>query len=104
MSLKFAKELYLHTHKVGKPTNVRFGKGKPHGTNEVALNVNLKCRTLRFVEGFTFSETNEVDLVLEDTFIETHTMDVKHMIRLVVCHDSKNLTLKLKMTPITERG
>ena len=51
------------------------------------------------MEGFALTETNEVDLVLEDTFIEPHTVDVRcKLIQLVVCHDSKDVTLKFKIS------
>ena len=48
MSPKLAKELGLPTGRAGKPINVRFAKGEPHETKEVALNVNLKCGTFEF--------------------------------------------------------
>jgi hypothetical protein len=85
MSPKFAKELVLPTGRAGKPINVRFAKGEPHETKEVALNVNLKCGTLEFKENFTLCEMDEVDLILGDTFFETHTVDVRRKpVRLVV--------------------
>jgi hypothetical protein len=83
--------LGLLTGRVGKPINVRFAKGEPHETNEVALNVNLKCGTLEFTKNFTLCEMDEVDLILGDTFFETHTVDVRRKpIRLVVCCNGKD--------------
>jgi hypothetical protein len=84
---------------------VRFAKGEPHETKEVALNVNLKCRTLEFKENFTFCEIDEVDLILGDTFFETHTVDVRRKpVQLVVCRNGKEMTLKLTRTPMAGGG
>jgi hypothetical protein len=44
--------------------NVQFGKGEPHGTNEVVLTVNLKCGTFEFKGKITFCERDDVDLIL----------------------------------------
>lgn len=70
MSPKLARELGLPLQKASKPINVHFAKGKPHKTEEVALQVTLKCGTLEFVENFTLCEMDEVDLILGDTFFE----------------------------------
>jgi hypothetical protein len=94
MSPKLAKELGLPTGRVGKPINVRFAKGEPHETKEVVLNVNLKCTTLEFKENFTLCKMDEVDLILGDTFFETHTVDVRRKpVRLIVCRNGKEMTL-----------
>ena len=61
MSPSLAKELGLPARRVDKPIYVRFAKGKPHETKEVALNVTLKCGTLEFIESFTLCEMDEVD-------------------------------------------
>ena len=63
MSPKLARELGLPTQRAGKPINVRFAKGEPHETKEVALHVNLKSGALEFVESFTLCEMDEVDLI-----------------------------------------
>jgi hypothetical protein len=96
MSPKLAKELGLPTGRADKPINVRFAKGEPHETKEIALTVNLKCGTLEFKENFTLCEMNEMDLILGDTFFETHTVDVRRKpVRLVICRNGKEMTLKL---------
>lgn len=44
---------------------------------------------------------NEVDLILEDTFYETHTVDGRHKsIRLMVCHNIKEMSSKLAKIPM----
>ena len=75
MSQKLARELCLPTRRAGKPINVRFTKGEPHETKEVALHVNMKSRALKFMESFTLCE---MDLILGDTFFEAHTVHVRH--------------------------
>lgn len=58
-----------------------------------------------FKDNFTLSEMNEVDLILGDTFFETHTVDVRcKPVRLVVCCDGKEMTLKLKKNPMAGGG
>jgi hypothetical protein len=105
MSPKLAKELGLPTGRAGKPINVRFAKGEPHETKEVVWNVNLKCGMLEFKENFTLCEMDEVDLILEDTFFETHTVDVRRKpVWLVVCCNGKEMTLKLTSTPMAGGG
>ena len=104
MSPKLAKELGLPTRRAGKPINVRFAKGKPHKTKEVALHVNLKSGALEFVESFKLCEMDEVDLILGDTF-EAHTTDVRRkLVRLVVCRDGKEVTLQLTRAPMAGGG
>ena len=67
--------------------NVRFAKGKPHETKEVALHVILKFKTLEFVESFTLCEMNDVNLILRDFVFEIHTVDVRHKVmHFVACH------------------
>ena len=101
MSPKLARELGLPTRRAGKPINVRFAKGEPHETKEVALHVNLKSGALEFVESFTLCEMDEVDLILGDTFFEAHTVDVRRKpMHLVVCCDGKEVTLQLTRTPM----
>jgi hypothetical protein len=91
ISPKFTKELGLLTGRAGKSINVRFAKGEPHETNEVALNVNLKYGILEFTKNFTLCEMDEVDLILGDTFFEIHTVDVRRKpIRLVVCRNGRD--------------
>jgi hypothetical protein len=85
-----AKELDLPTGRAGKPIKERYAKGEPHETDEVALNVNLKCGTFEFKENFTLCEMDEVDLILGDTFFETHTVDVRRKpVRVVLCRNGK---------------
>lgn len=92
---ELVKELGLPTRKVGKPIIMRFVKGRPYETKDLALNVNLNCTTFEFKESFTHCEVNMVDLILEDVFFEIDTVDVRHKsVRLVVCRDGKNDTLK----------
>ena len=96
MNMKLTKVLGLPMRSAGKPINVQFAKSKLHETKEVALNVTFKCGTLDFVESFSLCEMDEMDLLLGDTFFETHTVDVKRKpVRLVVCRDGKELSLKL---------
>ena len=105
MSPKLARELGLPTRRAGKPINVRFAKGEPHETKEVALHVNLKSGALEFVESFTLCEMDEVDLILGDTFFEAHTVDVRRKpVCLVVCRDGKEVTLQLTRTPMAGGG
>ena len=105
MSPKLAKEFDLPMQTVGKPINVRFAKGKPHETKEVALHVNLKSGSLKFVESFTLCEMDEVDLILGDTFFEAHTMDMRPKpVRLVVCCDGKEVILQLTRIPMNEEA
>ena len=105
MSPKLAKELGLLTQKAGKPINVRFAKGEPHETKELALHVTLKSGALEFVENFTLCEMDEVDLILGDTFFETHTVDVRRKpVRLVVCRDGQEVSLKLTRSPMVGGG
>ena len=105
MSPKLARELGLPTWRAGKPINVRFAKGEPHETKEVALHVNLKSGALEFVESFTLCEMDEVDLILGNTFFEAHTVDVRRKpVRLVVCRDGKEVTLQLTRTPMAGGG
>ena len=105
MSPKLARELGLPTRRAGKPINVRFAKGEPHETKEVALHVNLKSGALEFVESFTLCEMDEVDLILGDTFFEAHTVDVRRKpVRLVVCRDGKEVTLQLTRIPMAGGG
>jgi hypothetical protein len=41
---------------------------------------------------------DKMDLILEDIYFETHTVDVRRKpVRLVVCLDGKNVTLKFIM-------
>ena len=101
MSPKLAKELGLPTRRTGKPINARFAKDEPHETKEVALNMTLKCGTLEFVESFTLCEMDEVDLILGDTFFETHTVGVRRKpVRLVVCREGKEVSLNLTRNPM----
>ena len=105
MSPKLARELGLPIWRAGKPIKVWFTKGKPHETKEVALHVNLKNGALEFVESFTLCEMDEVDLILGNTFFEAHTLDVRHkLVRLMVCHDGKEVTLQLTRTPMAGGG
>lgn len=105
MSPKLARELGLPLQKASKPINVRFAKGEPHKTEEVALQVTLRCGTLEFVENFTLCEMDEVDLILGDTFFEAHTVDVRRKpARLVVRRDGKELVLKLTRGPSIAGG
>jgi hypothetical protein len=105
MSPKFAKELGLPTGRARKPMNVRFAKGEPHEPKEVALNVNLKCGMLEFKENFTLCKMDEVDLILGDTFFETHTVDVRRKpVRLIFCRHGKQMTLKLTRIPLAGGG
>ena len=67
----------------------------------MALHVNVKSGALEFVESFTLCEMDEVDLILRDTFFEAHIVDVRRKpVHLVVCHDSKEVTLQLIRTPM----
>jgi hypothetical protein len=105
MSPELVKELGLPTGKTGKPINVRFAKGEPHEAKEVALNVNLKCGMFEFKENFTLCEIDEVDLILGDTFFETHTVDVRRKpVWLEVCCNGKKMILKLTRTPMAGGG
>ena len=91
--------------RVGKFINVWFAKGEPHETKKVVLHVNLKIGALEFVESFTLCEMDEVDLILEDTFFEVHTVDVKcKLLHLVVCRDGKEVTLQLTRIPMVGGG
>jgi hypothetical protein len=91
--------------KASKPINVRFAKGDPHKTKEVALGVTVECEKLEFWESFTLYKMNEVNLILGDTFFEAHTLDVKRkLLWLVVCHDGKEVTLKLRRNPMCMSG
>ena len=48
---------------------------------------------------------DEVDLILEDTFFETHTVDVRRKpVRLVVCRNGKKVIFKLTRTPMAGGG
>ena len=80
---------------------MRFAKGEPHETKEVALHVNLKRGALEFVESFILCEIDEVDIILGDIFFEAYAVDVKcKPVRLVMCHDGKEVTLQLIRTPM----
>ena len=47
----------------------------------------------------------EMDLILEDTFFETYTVDVRHKpMQLVVCCNDNKLTVKLTMIPKIRGG
>ena len=70
MSSKLVKELDLPTCRTGKSMDVWFAKSEPH--------VTFKCGTFQFVKSFTLHKMNEVDLILEDTFFDTHTVDTRH--------------------------
>ena len=105
MSLKLARELGLPTKEVSKPINVRFAKGEPHQAREVALDVTIRSGTWEFVENFTLCEMDEVDVILGDTFFESHAVDVRRKpTRLVVCRDGKELELKLTRGPLVAGG
>jgi clan AA aspartic protease (TIGR02281 family) len=105
MSPKLAKELGLPTKEVSKPINVPFAKGERHQAKEVALDVTLRNGVWEFVENFTLCEMDEVDVILGDTFLESHAMDVRRKpTQLVVCHDGKELVLKLTRGPSMAGG
>ena len=105
MSPKLARELDLSTRRARRPINVRFAKGKLHETKEVALHVDLKSGALEFVESFTQCKMDEVDLILGDTYFEMHIVDVRlKPVRLVVCCDGKEVTLKFTRAPMARGG
>ena len=106
MSPKLARELGLPRWRTSKPINVQFVKDKSHETKEVALHMNLKCEALVCREFYkSHCEMDEVDLILGNIFVEAHTVDVKRkLVRLVVCCDSKKVTLQLTSIPMAERG
>ena len=105
MSPKLARILDLPMWRAGKPINIRFAKGEPYETQEVALHVNLKNGALEFVESFTLCKMDEVELILEDTFFEAHMVDVRHKpVCLVVCRDGKEVTLQLTRNPMAGGG
>ena len=96
MSPKLARELGLPMRRAGKPINMRFAKGEPYESKEVALHVNLKSEALEFVESFTLCEMDKVDLILGDTYFEAHIVDVRRKpVCLVVCYDGNEVTLQL---------
>ena len=96
MSPKPCNELGLPTGRVDKPINVWFENRKLHETKNGAL---------EFVVSFLLCEMDEVDLIVGDTFFETHTFDVSYkLVHLVVCHNNKKVTLKLTRTPIARGG
>ena len=65
----------------------------------------LKNGALEFVENFILCEIKEVDLILRNTFFEIHTMDVKgKSVHLMVCHDGKEVPLKLTNIPMAKRA
>ena len=48
---------------------------------------------------------DEANLILGDTFFETHTVDVRRkLVRLVVCRNCKEMTLKLTRIPMGGGG
>jgi hypothetical protein len=44
----------------------------------VALDVTKKCGIVEFVESATFCKIDEMNLILEDIFLETHMVDVRN--------------------------
>jgi hypothetical protein len=61
----------------------------------VAIHVTLKCRMLEFKENFILCNIDEINLILDDTFFEAHTMDVwQKSARLMLCWDGKEMLLK----------
>ena len=67
--------------------------------------MTLKSEALEFVENFTLCEMDEVDLILMETFSKTRTMDVREKpMHLIVCSDSKGMTLKPTKTPMARGG
>ena len=105
MSPKLARELGLPAQKASKPINVRFAKGEPHQTKEVALDVTMTSGMVEFVESFTLCEMDEVDLILGDTFFEAHSVDVRRKpTRLVVCRDGREVVLQLSRNPMVAGG
>ena len=69
----------MSTRKASKPINVQFAKGESYETKEVALHVTLKWETLEFVKNFTLCKMDKMNLILGDTFFETHMTNVRRM-------------------------
>ena len=98
-----AIELDLPTKRVGKFINMWIAKEKVHKMKDVAFHVTLKSRELKFVESFTLCEMDKVDLILVDTFFKAFIVEVtQKLVHLVVCHESKEVTLKLIRIPMVE--
>jgi len=55
---------------------MQFGKDELHHINEVALHVTL-CETLEFVNISQYVKLVRVHPILEETFFETHMVDVR---------------------------
>lgn len=52
-------------------------KAKPYKTMDVVLDVTLECERFEFRENFILYEMHEVNLILDNTFFEAHTIDVR---------------------------
>jgi hypothetical protein len=86
--------------KANKPTKVLLVKGEPQKNKKIRWILTLNCKILKFWETYIFSNIDEVDLILGDTFLEANTIDKTGKIaQLVVCRIGKEVITKLNRKP-----
>lgn len=100
-----AKELGLPTYRVDNPLTCGLQKMSCMKQRRWRWNVSLEFGTFEFVKSFILCRMDEMDLILGDTYFETHTVDVRRKPdRLVMCRDGKNVVLKLIKIPMVGGG
>jgi len=95
-------ELNLQLKKSSKPMKVQFAKGKPHKTNKVATNVEVKCREFTFVEDVIVCDMDGVDLIIGNTFLDTYAVDIRWRpsLKVVANVDGNEVELEITKSPI----